>query len=398
MTTQLDYAAEITALKSHLHPIPSWHVEDHPIPNGREEHWRFTPVKRFRPLLKITDPSPAELKVALPQGVTQRTIDAAQARELSFDAPVDLVAANAVSAPQASLIEVAGGAQIPDPVIIDVVGNETTMISHLLVRIAANAQLTLVLRHSGVGQLASKVEVQAGEATNVTIISVQDWSLGAVHGGQFSVLVGKDANVRTFQASIGAGDVRLVERAGYAGPGAQLKQQGLYFVKAGQHVEHRMFIDHNYPHTDSHVDYRGALQGKGAHSVWIGDVLIRKVALDIDTYETNKNLMLTEGCQADSVPNLEIETGQIRGAGHSSSTGRFDDEQLFYLRSRGIPEERARRLIVEGFFLDLIHRIGVPAIEQRLVAALNDELACVSGVAGVPELGGQEQLSKAGQQ
>ena len=101
------------------------------------------------------------------------------------------------------------------------------------------------------------------------------------------------------------------------------------------------------------------MQGNGAHSVWVGDVLIRKVAEGIETFETNRNLVLTDGCRADSVPNLEIETGEIEGAGHASATGRFDDEQLFYLQSRGITEDEARRLVVHGFFADIIRKIGV---------------------------------------
>jgi Fe-S cluster assembly protein SufD len=109
--------------------------------------------------------------------------------------------------------------------------------------------------------------------------------------------------------------------------------------------------------------------------VWIGDVLIRKIAEGIDTYESNRNLVLTDGCQADSVPNLEIETGEIAGAGHASTTGRFDDQQLFYLRSRGIEEEEARRLVVHGFFAGIIRKIGVPGVEERLLAALETELA-----------------------
>ena len=145
-----------------------------------------------------------------------------------------------------------------------------------------------------------------------------------------------------------------------------------------QHIQHRIFVDHNQPRTKSDVDYRGALQGDGAHSVWIGDVLIRKVAEGIETYEANKNLVLTEGCKADSVPNLEIETGEIAGAGHSSTTGRFDDEQLFYLMSRGVPEVEARRLVVHGFFVDIIRRIGVPSIEERLMEAVEKELAVVT--------------------
>jgi Fe-S cluster assembly protein SufD len=122
------------------------------------------------------------------------------------------------------------------------------------------------------------------------------------------------------------------------------------------------------------VEYKGALQGDGARSVWIGDVLIRKIAEGIDTYEQNRNLVLTDGCRADSVPNLEIETGEIVGAGHATTTGRFDDEQLFYLQSRGLPEDEARRLVVHGFFADVIRRIGVAEIEQRLLHAVETEL------------------------
>ena len=150
---------------------------------------------------------------------------------------------------------------------------------------------------------------------------------------------------------------------------------GLYFADAGQHIEHRLFVDHNEPKTTSNVLYKGALQGERAHTVWIGNVLIRKEAEGIDTYEENRNLVLTDGCQADSVPNLEIETGEIVGAGHASATGRFDDEQLFYLRSRGIGEKEARRLVVHGFFNDLIRKVGIPMIEEKLLETVEAELA-----------------------
>ena len=123
------------------------------------------------------------------------------------------------------------------------------------------------------------------------------------------------------------------------------------------------------------MTYKGALQGEGAHAVWVGNVLIRKEAEGIETYEENRNLVLTDGCQADSVPNLEIETGEIEGAGHASATGRFDDEQLFYLRSRGVSDEEARRLVLHGFFQDLIRKIGLPELEEKLTAAVEDELA-----------------------
>jgi Fe-S cluster assembly protein SufD len=161
----------------------------------------------------------------------------------------------------------------------------------------------------------------------------------------------------------------------FTGPGGSAELLGLYFADAGQHLEHRLFIDHDQPNCRSRVTYKGALQGERAHSVWIGDVLIRAAATGTDTYEENRNLILTDGARADSVPNLEIETGEVRGAGHASTTGRFDDEQLFYLMARGIPEREARRLVVRGFFADIVHRMGVPEVRDRLLAAVERELA-----------------------
>jgi len=122
--------------------------------------------------------------------------------------------------------------------------------------------------------------------------------------------------------------------------------------------------------------------------VWIGDVLIRAAAENTRTFEFNRNLVLTEHARADSVPNLEIETGEIAGAGHSSTTGRFDDNQLFYLMSRGIPEAEARRLVVHGFFVEIVRRIGVETVEEHLMAAVEKELAIIAELE--PQQGAQQ--------
>ena len=169
--------------------------------------------------------------------------------------------------------------------------------------------------------------------------------------------------------------MRLSPTARFAAPGGDVELLGLYFADAGQHQEHRLFVDHAQPHCKSHVTYKGALQGEGAHSVWIGDVLIRSAAEGTDTYELNRNLLLTDGARADSVPNLEIETGEIEGAGHASATGRFDDEHLFYLMARGIPETEARKLVVRGFFAEVINKIPAEALRERLGAAIEARLA-----------------------
>ncbi len=133
------------------------------------------------------------------------------------------------------------------------------------------------------------------------------------------------------------------------------------------------------PHCTSRALYKGALQGDKAHTVWVGDVLIRRAAEGTDTYELNRNLVLTDGARADSVPNLEIETGEIVGAGHASATGRFDDEQLFYLLSRGIPAEVAKRLVVRGFFGEVLLKIGIESVRERTAEIIERELA-ITGI------------------
>jgi len=367
----------VEAVESHLHPRPSWDVADHPMPTGREEIWRFTPVSRLKALLDGTA-SEAHLlrEESLPAGVTSRDLSEEEARTISAEAPVDRVSVLAASlAGGAHLVDVPANAELENPVTIVLRGQGELVWGHTVVRVGHHARATIVVSHEGSATYAAKLDVIVGEGAVVNFVTIQDWADDTVHGGQTSVLVGRDAQVRTVTVSLGGSLVRLTETAKFAGPGGTLEQFGLYFVDAGQHIEHRLFVDHNEPQTHSKVDYRGALQGKGAHSVWVGDVLIRKVAERISTYEANKNLVLTEGCRADSVPNLEIQTGQIEGAGHSSTTGRFDDEQLFYLQSRGINALEAKRLVVRGFFAAIIAKIGVPELEQRLMTAIEAELA-----------------------
>jgi Fe-S cluster assembly protein SufD len=226
------------------------------------------------------------------------------------------------------------------------------------------AKVTLLLDHRGSGVHTGNLEVLVGDGAEVTVVSVQDWARDAVHLGQHEAVIGRDASYKHIVVSLGGDLVRLNSNVRYAGTGASADLLGLYFADAGQHLEHRQFVDHNAPHTRSTVDYKGALQGQDARTVWVGD----------ETYEINRNLVLTDGAQADSVPNLEIETGEIVSAGHASATGRFDDEQLFYLQSRGIPETEARRLVVRGFFADLLGRIGIESVRDRLTEAIEQRL------------------------
>jgi len=371
---------------SHLHPAGSYDLAAHPVPTGREEVWRFTPVKRLRPLLE-GGPSDGHLswKYQTPDGVTVGVISTEDAKRLGAPEPMDRLAALAVEYGQgALLIDVAAETELAEPLVFQLTGEAADQVvwGHVVLRVGHHAKATVVFEHTGSARYAHATSVFVADSAQLDLVSLQLWDDGAVHTGQVSARLGRDARLRSFQASLGGDLVRLVETAEYDGPGGEVEMRGLYFVSGDpgngtgreQHIEHRLFVDHNAPTTRSRVDYRGALQGKGAHSVWVGDVLIRKVAEGIDTYESNRNLVLTDGCRADSVPNLEIETGEIEGAGHASATGRFDDEQLFYLRSRGIPYDEARKLVVRGFFAELLGRLPVPALAERLTTLIEERL------------------------
>jgi Fe-S cluster assembly protein SufD len=370
---------------SRLHPPGSFDLGDHPVPTGREEAWRFTPLKRLKGLHDGTfaPGGSARVELVAPPTVGWELVDRDDPRLGRIYLPNDRVAAQAWdSFDQARVLSVPPGLELDQPVLVNVygTGSDAAVFHHLVINIGAHARATIVLQHQGSTTHAGNTEIIVGDSAALMLVSVQDWTDDAVHLAHLHARVGRDGSYRQALVSLGGDLVRIASSVDFADPGGEAELLGLYFADAGQHLEHRLFVDHNAPHTRSNVDYRGALQGQGAHTVWIGDVLIRKVAEGISTYESNKNLVLTDGCRADSVPNLEIETGEIEGAGHASTTGRFDDEQLFYLRSRGIDEAEARRLVVHGFFADIIRKVGVPEIEQRLLEAVEAELAINIGL------------------
>ncbi|GAA1424127.1 Fe-S cluster assembly protein SufD [Streptomyces thermospinosisporus] len=374
---QIAVAAEST-VATRMSAPPSFDVADFPVPHGREEEWRFTPLERLRGLHDGTATATGEgVKVAVdaPEGVTVETVGRDDPRIGKAGTPVDRVAAQAYSSfEQASVVTVPKETVLTEPIRIAVHGEGGVAYGHQVIELGAFAEAVVVIDHTGDAVLAANADFLLGDGAKLTVVSVQDWDEKAVHAAQHNALVGRDASFKSVVVTFGGDLVRLHPRVRYAGTGGEAELFGLYFTDAGQHQEHRLLVDHNTPHCRSNVAYKGALQGDDAHAVWIGDVLIEAKAEGTDTYEMNRNLVLTDGARVDSVPNLEIETGEIVGAGHASATGRFDDEQLFYLMARGIPEHEARRLVVRGFFAELVQQIGVPDIEERLIAKIEEEL------------------------
>jgi Fe-S cluster assembly protein SufD len=374
---QIAVAAEST-VATRMSAPPSFDVADFPVPHGREEEWRFTPLERLRGLhdgTAVATGDGLKVDVEAPAGVVVETVGRDDARLGRAGTPVDRVAAQAYSAfEKAGVITVPKEAVLTEPIRIAVHGEGGVAYGHQVVELGAFAEAVVVIDHTGDAVLAANVDYILGDGAKLTVVSVQDWDDKAVHVGQHNALIGRDATFKSFVVTFGGDLVRLHPRVAYAGTGGEVELFGLYFTDAGQHQEHRLLVDHNTPHCKSNVAYKGALQGDGAHAVWIGDVLIEAKAEGTDTYEMNRNLVLTDGARVDSVPNLEIETGEIVGAGHASATGRFDDEQLFYLMARGIPADDARRLVVRGFFAELVQQIGVDDIEERLLVKIDEEL------------------------
>ncbi|MEU3992131.1 Fe-S cluster assembly protein SufD [Streptomyces platensis] len=376
-TGSLAVAAEST-VATRMSAPPSYDVADFPVPHGREEEWRFTPLARLKGLhdgSAVAGGPDLKIDITAPEGVTHELVDRTDPRVGKAGKPVDRVAAQAYSSfEKASVVSVPKETVLTEPIRIAVHGEGGTAFGHQVIELGAFAEAVVVIDHTGDAVLAANVDYLLGDGAKLTVVSVQDWDDQAVHVGQHNALVGRDATFKSVVVTFGGDLVRLHPRITYAGPGGEAELYGLYFTEEGQHQEHRLMVDHEASNCRSHVTYKGALQGQDAHAVWIGDVLIQASATGTDTYELNRNLVLTDGARVDSVPNLEIETGEIVGAGHASATGRFDDEQLFYLMARGIPADEARRLVVRGFFAELVQQIGLPDVEERLMSKIEAEL------------------------
>jgi Fe-S cluster assembly protein SufD len=375
----------LTPPKTRAQTLRSYDVADFPALTGREEEWRFTPLKRLHGLdrMKAGDVAaeaahwPAYEYGNLPAGVGVSFVGRDDPRIGSVLTPFDRLSALAYgSFDRAALVTVAAEAVPAEPVTINVMGGPSDHASfgHAFVEIGQLAEATLVLNYEGTGILADNVEVSVGDGARLTLVTVTNWASGTVQAQHLRFRLGRDAKLVHVQVSLGGDLVRQYASVDYTGRGGEAELYGLYFADAHQHLEHRLLVDHSVPDCRSYVSYRGALQGDDAHTVWVGDVLIQAEATGTDTYEVNRNLLLSDGARADSVPNLEIETGEVVGAGHASATGRFDDEQLFYLMARGIPETEARKLVVRGFFAELLAKIPVADLRERLGASIEARL------------------------
>ena len=348
---------------------------EYPEVTGRELEWKFLTMNLIRPLIDgDLDGSAYAYASAQTEGLAVEWIPATDPRVGSAGGAEEKGSANAWSAIEHALSITVSGDDTQQGTITRANLGSAPRAAHTVITAKKNSTGLVVLQGTGEANLSENVEIVVEDDAHLTVVSVQEWADDAIHLASHFATVGRNAQLRHVIVSLGGKVVRVNPSVHLNGEGADAELYGLYFADAGQHLEQRPYLHHAGPNTKGRVNYKGALQGKGAHTVWVGDVLIGRDASGTDSYEQNRNLVLSEGTRADSIPNLEIETGDILGAGHASATGRFDDEQLFYLQARGITEHEARRLVVLGFLTEIIQKIGQPVIEAHLLAAVEAEL------------------------
>ncbi|MCA2306528.1 Fe-S cluster assembly protein SufD [Mycobacterium intracellulare] len=387
--TEAVEGSSLTALnKGEL--FSSFDVDAFEVPHGRDEIWRFTPLRRLRGLHdgSAHATGKAQITVTEQPGVRTEVVRRGDERLGQGGVPADRVAAQAFSSfNSATVVTVARDTEVAKPIeiVVDGPGEGAVAYGHLQIRVEELARAIVVVDLRGSGTYADNVEIIVSDSAALGVIWIADWADDMVNVSAHHARLGKDSVLGHVNVTLGGELVRTSTTVRFTAAGGDAQLLGTYFADDGQHIESRLLVDHAHPNCRSDVLYKGALQADpesdrpDAHAVWVGDVLIRAEATGTDTFETNRNLILTDGARADSVPNLEIETGEIVGAGHASATGRFDDEQVFYLRARGIPEDQARRLIVRGFFAEIIQKIAVPAVRERLTEAIEHELELTEG-------------------
>ena len=356
--------------------IQSTKLDDFAEISTREEQWRYIGSNELGGLDKSgLEEFSGDITATTADGVETSWIESDHSLFGSAGIPEDRVSAAGWEAAKAAYLISIPANSSPEPSSIEIkslVSDPSAL--HVIVHAAKGSQATVVLQHNGDAVLSENIEIIVDDEACLTLVSIQEWNTNSIHSSAQFAKLGRNSKFKHVVVSLGGSVVRVTPSAYFDAPGGDVSLFGLYFADAGQYLEHRIFVDHSQPNCKSRVTYKGALQGQKAHTVWVGDVLIRAAAEGTDTYELNRNLLLTDGARADSVPNLEIETGQIQGAGHASASGRFDDEQLFYLQARGIDELEARRLVVRGFLMEIVQQIGISELEDRLAQAIENEL------------------------
>jgi Fe-S cluster assembly protein SufD len=384
-----------------------------PSLTGQEEVWRFTPPADLAlegpepeapgaaPVppadaggeraarLELVDGAPRAVALGeLPDGVIVAELGAALSdhealvRERLYglvgfdDKPGAL---NAARWDGGTFVYVPRGVEVDLPVesILSATGAAGRVFGRSLVVVEEGAKLTMIDRYRspdfpGAVQASSVVELYVGQGAELEHVSVIGWGAGVRHHAMLRARVDRDARARSVVVTLGGDVVRVEPTMICAGPGSDARALGLYFAGGEQHFEHRVVARHEAPQSYSNLLYKGAIQDH-ARTVFFGNLVVPPGAPGTDAYQTNRNLVLNDGARADTIPFLEIETAEVK-CSHAGAVGRVDDEHLFYLRSRGVPEAAAKRLIVMGFLQEVLAQVTLEELRAELEAAVQEKL------------------------
>ncbi|WP_242090221.1 SufD family Fe-S cluster assembly protein, partial [Microbacterium lacticum] len=277
----------------------SFEPADFGTPTGREVNWKHTPVAKLAPLFVVAEPNDGvEYSFTAGERYVAAPLTAADAPRGEVFLAEDVVAAVAWQGSKDALhLRIPREEAVADPIIVEITGRgaDQRADAHIVIEALEHSSATVVLAHTGAAQYAQNVEILVRDGASLTVVTLQQWDDAAVHVASHQARVGADAALKHFVISFGGGLVRVNPNVELAGNGSSGHLYGLSYADAGQHLESQVYLHHKGAHTVGDVLYKGALQGENAHSVWIGDVLIGPDATGTDSYEANRNLVLTEG-------------------------------------------------------------------------------------------------------
>ncbi|MBA2385232.1 MAG: Fe-S cluster assembly protein SufD [Actinobacteria bacterium] len=368
-----------------------------PLPTTSDEAWRFTDLKGFDPDAfaangvsgVATAPGLLELEAAGVVHVSEGGLEIRRAPEgIRFEPLADhprlgelvgadekFAAHNAAEWRNGLLVEVPKGIVLDQPLSIRIVNSVDggSLFWRLLVIAETGSRFTIIEEYASTspdlsGYLNAAVEVFVGEGAKVEYVSVQNVSRETWHFGSHHARVERDAELDWVAGGFGSKKGKIRIQNDLAGQGATSRVTGAYFADGVQHLDYDTFQEHIAPHTTSDFAFKGALRDSST-AVWRGMIRVERDAQKTNAYQENRNLLLSKQAHADSIPGLEILANDVRCT-HGATLGQVDREQLFYLMARGLSRGEAERLIVRGFFQDVLDRIQLEPVREALGAAL----------------------------
>ena len=359
--------------------------ESLPVPSNREEAWRFTNLRGFNPDGFPVESPALELEGDAPSPATFMRLSQAVAEQPALVEPYlgtvvsdgeKFASANAANWRDGVLLHVPAGVEVTTPLraIVDVTAEGSAAYNRVLIVLERGAKATFVeeYRSAAAAYVNTVVEMIVSDEAQLDYITVQEHSSETRQFGTHRATVGRDAKLDWVAAAVGGNRAKSRMESYLGGRGANVKVTGAYYLTGREHVDYDTTQEHAAPDTFSDLAFKGVLDDR-ARAVWRGVIRVDKGAQKTDAYQENRNLLLSPDAQATPIPGLEIEANDVRCT-HGATVGQVDRSQIFYLMARGLTHAEAERLIVRGFFEDVLERINSPEVRQRVSDAIEARL------------------------